>query len=103
MKHCRSIKSISLGFILSLAFMGTAYSHGGGLDANGCHHDRKNGGYHCHRAPSVTPSDSGKSSFIDPNQTVTQNATPQPPPTFVGPRGGVYHYSASGRKVYERR
>jgi hypothetical protein len=24
-------------------------------------------------------------------------------PTYVGPRGGVYHYSPSGRKVYERR
>ena len=24
-------------------------------------------------------------------------------PTYVGPRGGVYHYSASGKKVYQRR
>ena len=24
-------------------------SHGGGLNAEGCHNDRKNGGYHCHR------------------------------------------------------
>lgn len=23
--------------------------HGGGLDAYGCHHNRKTGGYHCHR------------------------------------------------------
>jgi hypothetical protein len=23
--------------------------------------------------------------------------------TYIGPRGGIYHYSASGRKVYERR
>lgn len=23
-------------------------AHGGGLDSNGCHHDRKRGGYHCH-------------------------------------------------------
>lgn len=27
-----------------------AAAHGGGLDAQGCHNDRKNGGYHCHRA-----------------------------------------------------
>jgi len=27
----------------------SASSHGGGLDALGCHHDRKAGGYHCHR------------------------------------------------------
>lgn len=27
-------------------------AHGGGLAADGCHNDRKNGGRHCHRAPS---------------------------------------------------
>lgn len=27
-----------------------AQAHGGGLDKHGCHHDRKRGGYHCHRA-----------------------------------------------------
>jgi hypothetical protein len=25
-----------------------ARAHGGGRDKLGCHHDRKNGGYHCH-------------------------------------------------------
>ena len=29
----------------------TSHSHGGGLDSHGCHHDRKNGGYHCHQGP----------------------------------------------------
>jgi len=28
-----------------------ASAHGGGLDALGCHHNRKQGGYHCHRGP----------------------------------------------------
>src|SRR5262245_20241800 len=28
-----------------------AYRHGGGLDADGCHYDRKDGNYHCHRGP----------------------------------------------------
>ena len=28
-----------------------AAAHGGRLNAEGCHHDRKNGGYHCHRGP----------------------------------------------------
>ena len=27
---------------------GTAVAHGGGLAADGCHNDRKNGGRHCH-------------------------------------------------------
>ena len=26
-----------------------AYAHGGGLDSLGCHNDRKQGEYHCHR------------------------------------------------------
>ncbi|WP_157619059.1 YHYH domain-containing protein [Skermanella stibiiresistens] len=30
-------------FLPSLAF-----AHSGGLDRNGCHHDRKKGTYHCH-------------------------------------------------------
>lgn len=29
----------------------SALAHGGGLDSLGCHHDRKLGVYHCHRAP----------------------------------------------------
>ena len=26
----------------------SAIAHGGGVDKNGCHHDRKTVGYHCH-------------------------------------------------------
>ena len=34
-----------------------AFAHGGGLAADGCHNDRKNGGRHCHGAPArSTPS-----------------------------------------------
>jgi|APAra7269096613_1048513.scaffolds.fasta_scaffold00950_15 hypothetical protein len=36
------------GFALALV-SGVAIGHSGGLDASGCHHDHKNGGYHCHR------------------------------------------------------
>lgn len=31
-----------------------AYAHGGGLNAAGCHNERRTGGYHCHRS-SYTP------------------------------------------------
>lgn len=45
------------GKLLYLAFgfmclPGIAHAHGGGLNAEGCHNDRKNGGYHCHRGSS---------------------------------------------------
>lgn len=28
----------------------TAVAHPGGLNSEGCHNDRRNGGYHCHRS-----------------------------------------------------
>jgi len=28
-----------------------AYTHSGGLDRYGCHHDRNQGNYHCHKGP----------------------------------------------------
>lgn len=37
-----------IGVALALV-SGFAIGHGGGLDSSGCHHDNKNGGYHCHR------------------------------------------------------
>jgi hypothetical protein len=33
-----------------------AKAHPGGLNAQGCHNNRKTGGYHCHRGSSASPS-----------------------------------------------
>lgn len=43
--------SLSAGF----ATMPVA-AHPGGLNSQGCHNNRKTGGYHCHRGPSASPS-----------------------------------------------
>ena len=41
---------VRVSFCLLFIFMPSlTFAHGGGLDAYGCHHDRKQGGYHCHR------------------------------------------------------
>ena len=37
--------------IASFLWATAAAAHPGGLAADGCHNDRKNGGRHCHRAP----------------------------------------------------
>lgn len=37
--------------ISSVALAQPANAHPGGLAADGCHNDRKNGGRHCHRGP----------------------------------------------------
>jgi hypothetical protein len=41
------------GLTLAAATPGVGEAHGGGLDANGCHTNRKTGEYHCHRAPAA--------------------------------------------------
>ena len=48
--RCR-LGRVMFGSILAVAFAFTTpvFPHGGGLDAYGCHHNRKAGGYHCHR------------------------------------------------------
>jgi hypothetical protein len=40
--------------ITLLTLPGTAASHGGGLNAQGCHNDRRHGDYHCHRTQIAT-------------------------------------------------
>ena len=37
--------------VACLMFAVTAKGHGGGLDELGCHNDRREGNYHCHRGP----------------------------------------------------
>ena len=37
-------------FSLAILVPGFAYGHGGGLNAAGCHTNRKTGDYHCHRS-----------------------------------------------------
>ncbi|MEY9328258.1 YHYH domain-containing protein [Sinorhizobium fredii] len=43
-----NICKAALAFALLAATFSSAFAHGGGLDQNGCHHNRKTGGYHCH-------------------------------------------------------
>lgn len=55
-------------FIVLLGLPALGLPHGGGLNADGCHYDRKNGGYHCHgaksaQAPSANLSGSGEVYF----------------------------------------
>ena len=46
-------RTVLSGLITLLWLLNPSISnaHSGGLDKMGCHHDRKKGGYHCHRGP----------------------------------------------------
>lgn len=39
---------------LSFVSLPAAHAHPGGLNAEGCHNNRKTGGYHCHRGQSAS-------------------------------------------------
>ncbi len=41
--------------LVSLLGVNSAWSHGGGLNSEGCHNNRKTGDYHCHRAAANAP------------------------------------------------
>ena len=59
-----------------------AVSHGGGLDAEGCHMDRKAGERHCHRGPNAgattQPSASGGREVYYPNCAAARAAGAAP-------------------------
>jgi len=44
-------KSYVLLALLIASAAGLGANHGGGLDKNGCHNNKKDGTYHCHQGP----------------------------------------------------
>ena len=68
-----------------------AYAHSGGTDAQGCHTNRKSGDYHCHGSK-------GSSAAAAPQPSAPQQRGG--PTCYVGPRGGTYTITKSGRKNY---
>lgn len=106
-----------------------ALTHGGGLDAAGCHNDRAAGEYHCHgarraavaapratkqkRSNRASASRSGRKAKYRPATfySTTSSSRPRASPsddfcacsrqrTCTGPRGGVYCINGSGNKSY---
>ncbi|KPL68008.1 calcium-binding protein [Erythrobacter sp. SG61-1L] len=58
-------------------------AHPGGLDANGCHTNRKTGEYHCHRAasapaPAPSPRQGGNAGTYYPNCAAARAAGAAP-------------------------
>lgn len=84
--------SIPMAFTaIALYFASDVFVHGGRLNAEACHHDRKRGGYHCHR-------DGGASSRTD------AASTNSPAPPWIAPAGasrypGAFANCAEARAV----
>lgn len=58
-----------VGALALLTASTASFAHGGGLNASGCHNNRKTGGYHCHRSSYTAPSRS-------PSYTSPSRSTP---------------------------
>lgn len=74
---------IGVAFIAAI-LSGPAVAHPGGLNAEGCHNNRKTGDYHCHRGSSPAPRrepqsfqrSSGSSSFANCSEARAAGAAP---------------------------
>ncbi|MFP6711273.1 MAG: thermonuclease family protein, partial [Rhodospirillales bacterium] len=55
-----------------------SFAHTGGLDSLGCHHNRKAGGYHCHRGAMAGQHFRSKSEAIQSLKTPAPRSTPKP-------------------------
>src|SRR5262245_19031682 len=78
------MRGLAAGLLLAMLVVPEASAHPGGLNAEGCHNDRKNGGYHCHRAPAARPA-----SFAD--------ATPARRANFGSTFGAAFRNCAAAR------
>lgn len=57
----RTFPVIAAIIVLFSVSTSPAFAHGGGLNSEGCHNNRKTGDYHCHRAYAPSPSAGNKS------------------------------------------
>ena len=74
-----------LFILLTLSLSEAVWSHGGGLNKDGCHNDRKNGGYHCHRSPaSNIQSIPGQNNFKPSESTINRR--------WCDDRGGIAEF-----------
>lgn len=62
--------------LITIITTAPALGHGGGLNAAGCHNDRKNGGYHCHRGPSAPAVVAAPKRSIAPSAPQRPHSTP---------------------------
>lgn len=67
----KRILSIAIALLATVVFAPLAFAHGGGLDGYGCHHNRKQGGYHCHRGPLAGQSFSSQSEMLNVLKSIT--------------------------------
>ena len=77
----RAAVAALLVFLFSVGASASANAHGGGLDGLGCHHNRKAGGYHCHRGTLAGQSFLSKQEAVEALTGASRNAPQATPST----------------------
>lgn len=72
----RSLPILFAAVVAAIASPGIASAHGGGLNSEGCHNNRKTGDYHCHRSPSASAAAPNKFSPVPRNGLSPTGPTP---------------------------
>lgn len=65
------LSSTFVGIVAFLSISSNTWAHGGGLNSDGCHTNRRTGDYHCHR--SVSNLQPPSNSYAPPNSVTTFN------------------------------
>lgn len=87
------IVALQGSFVLAVIF-GVAregHAHGGGLDSNGCHTNRKTGDYHCHRGPAA------QAAPVQPASVATSSAAARLSPSRTSPSSRAFANCAEAR------
>jgi Excalibur calcium-binding domain len=67
---------LALVAFLGICVAGDAAAHGGRLNKEGCHNDRRRGGYHCHRGGSAASRNASAAYDFTPSQRRPARAAP---------------------------
>ncbi|MFQ6313445.1 YHYH domain-containing protein, partial [Lysobacter capsici] len=87
--------SVRIGWLalIGLCCATQAGAHGGGLNAEGCHHDRKRGGYHCHRGSAAGAASLMPDAAQRPRRS--QSAQGLAPSALAAGSGAAYYRNCS--------
>ena len=75
----------NLIFLLTVLISISVWSHGGGLNKDGCHNERKTGGYHCHRSPAPNIQSIPKQNNFKPSESTINTR-------WCDSRGGIAEF-----------
>jgi len=74
---------------------GIVSAHGGGLNSEGCHNNRKTGDYHCHRSPAAAaPAPTAKTRS---SEAPNSDPAAAPAPTAKTPSSGAFRNCSEAR------